>query len=65
MIECQVGKISHKILWVHNYTKKKLKYKVNFFNNVTNLFLSKGGPLCFTVATITVIADTLIKFMFS
>uniref|UniRef100_U3JFX4 Cilia and flagella associated protein 47 n=1 Tax=Ficedula albicollis TaxID=59894 RepID=U3JFX4_FICAL len=38
-IECQVGKVSHKILWVHNYTKKMLKYKV-----YSNLSMLSGAP---------------------
>ncbi|XP_066033096.1 cilia- and flagella-associated protein 47 [Chamaea fasciata] len=39
VIECQVGKIVHKILWVHNYTKKMLKYKV-----YSNLSMLSGAP---------------------
>ncbi|XP_068035889.1 cilia- and flagella-associated protein 47 isoform X4 [Anomalospiza imberbis] len=38
-IECQVGKVAHKILWVHNYTKKMLKYKV-----YSNLSMLSGAP---------------------
>ncbi|XP_057901557.1 cilia- and flagella-associated protein 47 [Melospiza georgiana] len=39
VIECQVGKVAHKILWVHNYTKKMLKYKV-----YSNLSMLSGAP---------------------
>uniref|UniRef100_A0A8U7MMM3 Cilia and flagella associated protein 47 n=1 Tax=Corvus moneduloides TaxID=1196302 RepID=A0A8U7MMM3_CORMO len=39
VIECQVGKVCHKILWVHNYTKKMLKYKV-----YSNLSMLSGDP---------------------
>lgn len=42
VIDCQVRKVTRKILWVPNYTKNKLTYKVNFCNNVTTIFLSKG-----------------------
>ncbi|XP_041343867.1 cilia- and flagella-associated protein 47 [Pyrgilauda ruficollis] len=39
LIECQVGKVAHKILWVHNYTKKMIKYKV-----YSNLSMLSGAP---------------------
>ncbi|XP_053790649.1 cilia- and flagella-associated protein 47 isoform X2 [Vidua chalybeata] len=39
VVECQVGKVAHKILWVHNYTKKMLKYKV-----YSNLSMLSGAP---------------------
>ncbi|XP_077637788.1 cilia- and flagella-associated protein 47 [Lonchura striata] len=39
VVECQVGKVAHKILWVHNYTKKVLKYKV-----YSNLSMLSGAP---------------------
>ncbi|XP_063249073.1 cilia- and flagella-associated protein 47 isoform X2 [Prinia subflava] len=39
VVECQVGKVTHKILWVHNYTKKMLNYKV-----YSNLSMLSGAP---------------------
>lgn len=41
-----------------------VKIQGNFFcDNVTNILLSRTDTLCFTIATITVIADTLINSM--
>ncbi|XP_064263439.1 cilia- and flagella-associated protein 47 isoform X3 [Passer domesticus] len=39
LIECEVGKMAHKVLWVHNYTKKMVKYKV-----YSNLSMLSGAP---------------------
>lgn len=56
VIDCQVRKITQKILWVPNYTKNKLTYKVNFCNNATTIFHPRAYKLCITTANIIVIA---------
>ncbi|XP_027494225.1 cilia- and flagella-associated protein 47 isoform X1 [Corapipo altera] len=40
VIDCQAGKVTHKILWVHNYTKNKLTYKV-----YSDLSMVSGAPV--------------------
>ncbi|XP_009702495.1 PREDICTED: uncharacterized protein LOC104164754, partial [Cariama cristata] len=40
VIDCQVGKVTRKFLWVPNYTKKKLTYKVS-----SDLSIVGGAPV--------------------
>ncbi|XP_074889637.1 cilia- and flagella-associated protein 47 [Buteo buteo] len=40
VIDCQVSKVTQKILWVPNYTKKKLTYKVS-----SDLSMVAGAPI--------------------